>query len=322
MIDFAEKVSLLEKAFGESACGKEGLNFSFKCPNCGVSREKKKLTVKIDSQQWHCWVCEIKGGSIPSLLRKYSPSHLKEWNQKFEKESRRVHFEDDPAPEPVQPIVLPRCYPVDSCLYDSDPDAAAAIGYLRKRNVSLQKAYRYRLCIVKNGFLRRRILFPSFDENGDLNYWTARSIDSQEKNKYINSKAKRKDIIFNEIDIDWNKPVTLVEGPFDLLFAGENAIPILGSFISSSSKLFQKIVKHKTPVILALDHDAIEKSIRVLNHLSEYGIDVKFVRFKDNRDIADLGEEEFQKLLLNPVKWDFSESIKTKISRITSGSLF
>jgi predicted RNA-binding Zn-ribbon protein involved in translation (DUF1610 family) len=322
MIDFAEKVSLLEKAFGESACGKEGLNFSFKCPNCGDSNEKKKMTVKIDSQQWHCWVCEIKGGSIPSLLRKYSPSHYKEWNQRFEKETRRTHFDDDPVPEPVQPVVLPRCLPVESCLYDSDPDAMAAIGYLRKRNVSLQRAYRFRLCIVKSGSLRRRILIPSFDEKGNLNYWTARSIDQDGRDKYINSKAKRNEIIFNEVDVDWSKPVTLVEGPFDLLFAGENAIPMLGSYITPSSRLFQQIVKHKTPVIMALDQDAIQKSLRVMNSLCEYGIDVKFVRFNDSRDIADLGEEEFQKLLKKAVSWNFNESLMTKISQIASGSLF
>lgn len=322
MIDFAEKVSLLEKAFGESACGKEGLNFSFKCPNCGDSKEKKKLTVKIDTQQWHCWVCEIKGGSIPSLLKKYSPSHTKEWIQRFEKESRRTHFDDDPVPETVQPIVLPKCLPVDSCLYDSDPDVTASISYLRKRGVSLQKAYRFRLCIVKNGFLKRRILIPSFDEKGELNYWTARAIDHSEGNKYINSKAKRNEIIFNEVDIDWNRPVTLVEGPFDLLFAGDNAIPILGSYIAASSKLFQKIVKNKTPITMALDQDAIQKSSRVMNNLCSYGIDVKFVRFPDNRDVADIGEEEFQKLLKNATKWDYNESLRTKISQITSGSIF
>jgi hypothetical protein len=322
MIDFPEKVSLLEKAFGESACGKEGLNFSFKCPNCNDKKGKKKLTVKIDTQQWHCWVCEIKGGSIFSLLRKYAPSYSKEWSQRFEKEKRRTRFDDDILPEIDESVELPKCIPVINCLNNRDPDVVASLSYLKKRNVDIQKAYRYRLCIIKDGFLKRRILFPSFDKDGQLNYWTARSIDPVDRGKYINSKAKRKEIIFNEVDIDWGKPVKLIEGPFDLLFAGENSIPILGSYISSTSKLFTTIVKHKTPVIMALDYDAIQKSINVMNALSSYGIDVKFVTFNDERDIADLGEASFKNVLKNASKWDYNVSIRKKISQISSGSLF
>ena len=62
--------------------------------------------------------------------------------------------------------------------------------------------------------LRRRVIIPSFDSEGFLNYFTARAIDESTR-KYVNPKVKRTDIIFNELNVDWKKELVIVEGPFD-----------------------------------------------------------------------------------------------------------
>ena len=41
--------------------------------------------------------------------------------------------------------------------------------------------------------------------------------------------------------LDWDKDITIVEGVFDAIVAG-NAIPLLGSTLRENSYIFQKIV--------------------------------------------------------------------------------
>jgi DNA primase len=38
------------------------------CPFC--HHHKKKLQINLESQYWHCWVCDSKGRSIQSLLKR------------------------------------------------------------------------------------------------------------------------------------------------------------------------------------------------------------------------------------------------------------
>ena len=56
--------------------------------------------------------------------------------------------------------------------------------------------------------------------------------------KYLNPPADR-DIIFNELYIDWDSDIILVEGAFDAIKAGPNSIPLLGSTLREESSLFQ-----------------------------------------------------------------------------------
>ena len=94
--------------------------------------------------------------------------------------------------------------------------------------------------------------------------------------KYLNPPVGR-DIIFNELNIDWDEPVILVEGVFDAIVAGYNAIPILGSTLREESKLFQAIVIHDTPIYLALDEDAKKKQGYIIQLCRKYNVDMKII---------------------------------------------
>ena len=54
-----------------------------------------------------------------------------------------------------------------------------------------------------------------------------------------------RDIVFNELFVDWKEKVYLVEGIFDAIAVGMNAIPILGSTINENSNLFKKLIKNR-----------------------------------------------------------------------------
>jgi len=100
------------------------------------------------------------------------------------------------------------------------------------------------------------IIIPSYDANGTLNYFTARSFEKEPFRKYKNPSVSR-DIVPFEMFINWSSPLVLCEGPFDAIAIKRNAIPLLGKNIQSS--LMKKIVSSKVEKIyIALDSDAIK----------------------------------------------------------------
>jgi hypothetical protein len=110
------------------------------------------------------------------------------------------------------------------------------------------------------------VIIPSYDINGDLNYFVSRSISSKTKQfKYLNPSVDKTQIIFNEHLINWDKPVFLVEGAFDHIVL-PNSIPLLGK--KMYDKLFTEIYnKSKNFIIIVLDPDAIEDAKKIYNKL-------------------------------------------------------
>jgi DNA primase len=133
-----------------------------------------------------------------------------------------------------------------------------------------------------------RIIVPSFDSKGELNYYIARSWNPKSKMKYMNPEAEKEKIIFDEHLIDWDKNIYLVEGVFDAFFL-PNSIPMLGKYISEL--LFTKIYTQATKdIIICLDGDAwkdAEKLYRELNGGSLYGR-IKIVKLPVDKDVCDL----------------------------------
>jgi transcription elongation factor Elf1 len=321
VIDAGERIQFLKRALGDCEIARDGVNIAFWCPNCNSERAKRKLVVKIDTGQWHCWVCETKGGSVSSLLRKFSKQYYNDWLQNYERKEIRDRFLDDDVPK-QEPIIIPDGYTIDQLSESIDPDAQAIVSYLYERGINEDLAYRKRILGVTNGRLRRRIVIPSFDFEGNLNYWTARSIDKDTKMRYVNPKVDRKTIIFNDVDIDWKKEITLVEGPFDMIKAGDNAVALLGSTLAQDSELFKKIINNQTPVLLALDNDALVKSHKIARALYQYNISVKFLELRNDRDVGDMSCEEFQEYKKQAYSWSPYNRLMFKINNIASGSMF
>jgi len=143
-----------------------------------------------------------------------------------------------------------------------------------------------------------RIIIPSFDDEGDLNYFISRSYDRSYYPKYKNPPAS-KNIIFNDLFVDWSSDIILVEGIFDAINAGRNAVPILGSTLNQHSVLLRKIVKEDAGVYVALDPDATKKELEIIKTLLDFDIEVWKVDLGDYEDIGSMNKEQFQKCLEN-----------------------
>ena len=155
------------------------------------------------------------------------------------------------------------------------------------------------------------IIIPTYDKDGRLNYFTARSFEKEPYVKYRNPSASR-DIIPNEHLINWNVPVVLCEGPFDAIAIKRNAIPLLGKNIQSS--LMKKIVTSIVDKIyIALDRDAIKQALKFCERLMAEGKEVYLVDLQD-KDPSEMGFKNFTKLIQKTVPLTYSNLLEQKLS--------
>jgi len=160
--------------------------------------------------------------------------------------------------------------------------------YLKSRGITDEMIKKHNIGYSLEGEYAFRVIIPSYDKNGELNYFTGRSWNPKSKLKYKNPEAEKQIVIFNENLIDWEKDIYICEGPFDSLFL-ENSIALLGKKLSDT--LFTELYeKTKKDIIIVLDSDAWEDSKKIYFNLSGgklYGR-IKVVKLPEGKDIADL----------------------------------
>ena len=202
-----------------------------------------------------------------------------------------------------------------------DPDIKDTIAYAKFRGINERDLWRFRLGTCTSGRNRRRLIMPSFDASGKLNYFVARSIDNDQGFKYLNAKVAKKTVIFNELYIDWKQELTIVEGPMDLIKCNDNATCLLGSHFGEDYALFQKIIENQTPVLLALDPDAALKSQKFAKKLSSYGVEVRIMGNTNAEDVGAMTKEEFLAATAVAKRWSDDDRLRHLISTIGSGSI-
>lgn len=259
------------------------VQLQFNCPQCaldkGVTSDgKHNLEVNLAINKFNCWSCgEVNNthGSIFKLISKYgSPALVDEYKKELLtlKSSNLYKL----------PILDKITNSED--LYFLSNDLSLPFGftkikdieripkriseYLKSRNITNDIINEYNIGYTlyndKNLSTSSRIIIPSFDEFGELNYWVGRDYTNLPKRmKYMNPKVDKKSIIFNEKNIQWDADITLVEGPFDSIVV-PNSIPLLGKILRQDFKLFQTIFeKCNANINIFLDGDAYE-NVKVL----------------------------------------------------------
>ena len=324
MVSVTEKVSILRQSFGAVELSRDKVNASVKCPKCAKpSSTKKKLVIRLDDGRYHCWVCGLKGRSLGTLYKKYAPSRIEDV-KKITGKAARISFDAPDVEEEVEEkLVIPRGFKLLGPLVGKtrDPDIKAALFYCRKRGLSTRDLWHYRIGTCTTGRFRRRIIIPSFDDEGHLNYYSGRTIDEDTGMKYVNASVPKVSVVFNDLNINWSKELALVEGPLDLVKCDMNATCLLGSHLSTESLLFSKIVKHQTPVVIALDPDARKKSHDIAKSLTSYGVSVRMANIPDNKDVGDMSRKEFASVRSAAQKWFVEDRLYDLIARIRSGTV-
>ena len=260
--------------------------FLFHCPKC--NHHRKKLSLNFDKNVFKCWVCDYVGKDIGRLVYSHgSPENKSQWKII----AGIVDFSEVDKAEEIVEVSLPEEF-ITLTGKEINPLSIPARQYLMSRGLTRDDIVWWKMGYCPDGEYKQRIIIPSFDMKGNINYFIARSYTSGEWQKYKNPPAE-KDFIFNDLYLDWDNDVTIVEGVFDAIVA-RNAIPLLGSALRENSYIFQKIVDKCDKIYIALDSDAEAKEDKISKLLLSYGVDVYRINTSGFGDIGEMDKKTFQ----------------------------
>jgi len=179
-----------------------------------------------------------------------------------------------------------------------------------ERGLSEQDILKYNLGYCVDGLYQNRVIVPSYDSVGKLNYFVGRDFYSGGM-KYKNPPVS-KDIVGFDLYINWSQPLILCEGVFDAISIKQNAIPLFGKTISKS--LYKKIIENKVShIVIALDNDAFAQSMKIISKFMDMGIEVKFVKLQGDQDPGELGYVKMSGKINNSETIGFKELMRMKI---------
>ena len=270
-----------------------------------VSHYKPKLQVNMASQKWHCWVSNQGGHSLYSLFKKINA------DTRYFSELKDIVFIPTKKDEVESKVIvsLPREYQSLSSKSKS-LFYKHAINFLKQRGINETDIKKHKIGFCDNGVYQNRIIIPSYDENGILNYFVGRSFMGGGM-KYKNPNVSR-DIIPFDWFIAWSYPIVLCEGVFDAISIRTNAIPMLSKKPSKSllRKIFEKQVKM---IYIALDDDAKKDAYNLSEFFKDFGIDAKVVNLPKDKDPNDLGFEQMNNLIDKTISSSFSDMIQARL---------
>jgi DNA primase len=288
------KAQLLKEAIGPYY--RSGDELLFACPFC--EHYKNKLSINLKKNKFKCWVCDTSGNSLLYLFKRFgNVQQLTEWKKLnnitdfSEVHDQLDHLFDEPEEKTLPKLRLPKEF-ISLANRGLPLSSTSAKSYLKKRRIDKRDILYWKIGYCPKGHYAGRLIIPSFDLDGNVNYFIARSYSGNWK-KYLNPEVPKGEIIFNELCVDFAKPVTLVEGVFDAIVAGENSIPILGSTLREGSRLFQKIIENNSTIYMALDPDATSKTNSIIEKLLHYGLKAYIIDVSGFKDVGEMTKEEF-----------------------------
>ena len=271
-----------------------------------ISHHKPKLQINISTGKWHCWVSNVGGRNLFQLLKKVGAT-----KEQFSELSELV---DDipkykPTNDKIESVQLPKEY---KPLWNGGDSIVKrhALSYLYKRGITDEDILKYDIGYCDSGLYSNRIIIPSYDSDGKLNFFVGRDFYNG-KMKYRNSTTS-KDIVGFDLFINWDEPIILCEGVFDAMAFKRNAIPLFGKTVMN--KLKKKIIESRVKTIyLGLDGDAIEDTVKLSDEFISNGIDVKLIKFTE-KDPSETGFSELVYLINRTNNTKFSDLIRMKLN--------
>jgi len=289
--------SILQNIFDDIVGINTSEQLRINCPRCaelngGYPDGKFNLEINTAKRIFHCWCCENPSfsGSLGRLIRMYGTDNdyqiYKSYADIYGYDYSSYEDEKEYAPVKLPVEMIPF-----SQMETNNLEHFEAYSYLvTERMITRDIILKYRLGFCTTGRYAKRIIIPSYDMNGEINYFVARAYDKTLKNKYLNPYTDKNKIIFNEGLINWDFTVFLVEGVFEMLSFPVNIIPMLGKTISTT--LFLKLKEFKPEVVVLLDPDAYKNAVELYYALHAIYVDcedrVKIVKLPTEEDLDEL----------------------------------
>jgi DNA primase len=285
-------VELLTDVLGEPKQHYESKGqISFDCPVCAEEKGlesgdgKGNLEINYIRHVYKCWACgETHGthGPLGKLFDGYATKQQKKVYNLIKPEE--LQLQDKKRVR----LRLPEGF---TTFKDSNPrfiPHIEAYKYLQSRGINDEMIEKYSIGYTVQGEFAYRVIIPSFDKDGILNYFVGRAWVNK-KMKYKNPASVPKDeIIFNEKLIDWDKDIFLVEGAFDSFFLS-NPLVMLGK--KMSKLIFETLYsKANADIVICVDGDAWEDGLKMYHELNGGRLynKIKIVKLPKDKDVCDL----------------------------------
>jgi len=271
-----------------------------------VTHHKRKLQINIKNQNWHCWVSNVGGRNFYQLFKKVSASR-DQFAELVELVGENKYYKVKKDDSKIT-VTLPKEF---KPLWNGGDGIVKrhALNYLYKRGITDKDIMKHNIGFCDEGQYSNRIIIPSYDSDGQLNFFVGRDFYNS-KMKYKNSPTP-KDVIGFDLFVNWDEPIILCEGVFDAMAFKRNAIPLFGKNVMK--KLHKKIIESQVKTLyLALDNDAKSDAIKISDTFVNEGIDVKLVMLKD-KDPSEIGFEGLLSYLKDTESTNFSRLLKYKL---------
>jgi len=312
MIKGQETHSIIKNVFGDVKGLLQSEQLQVNCPICqerdGLHYPDGKYNLEINTSKrvFRCWKCDEPkfSGSLGRLIRMFGRSTDYELYKSYAGIYSDFVYDEDEK-EYIQ-VKLPDEMIYFSQMDGGNPEHFAAYSYLiTERKLTSEIILRYRLGFCTTGKYAKRIIIPSFDADGEVNYFVGRYYGNDPKIKkkipYLNPYANKDVIIFNEGLVNWDSTVYLVEGAFEMLSFPVNIIPMLGKTLSIT--LFMKLKELKPDIVVLLDPDAYKSSVELYYTLQTIYVGceerVRIVKLPTKEDLDELRKNQGMEVVLN-----------------------
>lgn len=336
MINKIQLIKFLELHLGIGILLKNDTQIKFYCPVC--NHYKPKLEICIDENDknfgnWNCWTCGMskgtRGKTISSLFKKLNFDN-NVLTQLYTLLGQQIKIDINNKEKPLFKVSQNDQINIDTLFEDNysikqynhinlklpeefkplwvqcnklNPEYKNAKYYLKKRGVTEQDILCYKIGYCETGLYSNMIIIPSYDLNNQLNFFYGRAY-YEDDNRQHKLPEISKNFVGFENTINWNLPITLVEGGFDAIAVKRNAIPLFGKIISEELK--RKIIINKVKTIyIALDEDALQDSIKIIEYFLSNGINIYLIEIL-NKDPSKMGFK-----LFTESKYNNSKQIKS-----------
>lgn len=258
MLVQSQLVALLNELLNQTARLRKGGNQAvYFCPCC--HHYKRKLEINLETGQWHCWTCNIKGSFLGSFLKKVNAP--KSYREKFAELTGDLRLaRRNKSNTAIDAVCLPEEFhplskPLASIEYKN------AIVYLKRRGVLREDIIRYNIGYCETGDYAYHIVVPSYDAKGNLNFFMGRRYYESEGVIPHKKPEVSMDLVGFECFINYNEPLNLCEGVFDAMAIRNNAVPLFGKYPSKT--LREKMNHHHVKrVNMVLDDDALRDAVK------------------------------------------------------------
>ena len=306
----SQVVEILDELLNQKArLRKGGLQAVYFCPEC--KHYKRKLEFNLETGQWHCWTCNIKGTFFGSFLSKVkAPKSFRDRMFKLTGDLRlarrdRVQavLEEVALPNEFHPLSQPRRF----C-----PEYRNALVYLKHRGVLREDILRYNIGYCDNGSYGQHVIIPSYDAAGKLNFFIARRYYENDPGIPHKKPLGDMNIVGFESFVNYNEPLVLVESAFNAITIRNNAIPLFGKY--PSKKLYETMIRNRVEkVYVCLDSDADEDAVNVCERLMKWGITPYFVETRGGKDANEVGFEKMHQFIRDAKEVDFEFLMKKRL---------